>query len=129
MKSKKAQILMENVIFIVLNLIYLTILILFIARAGSGVLNIEESYAKQIALIIDSVEPEAEIYLNMEDAIKIVREDWGEEHLSEIVRIKEGFVTVKLSKDSGYSYSYFNDLKVDSPIPQDNGILFKVHKK
>lgn len=127
--NKKAQILMENVIFIVLNLIYLTILILFITRAGSGVLNIEESYAKQISLIVDSFEPNTEVYLNMQDAIEIVKEDWGEEHLSGMVVIANNVVTVKLSKDSGYSYSFFSDLNVDMPLVKDDGIIFKVSEK
>ncbi|GAJ19854.1 unnamed protein product, partial [marine sediment metagenome] len=60
---------MENIIFIVLNLIFLIILIVFlVSRMGSNSV-LEEKYAKQIAMIIDSAKPAMEIHLNMEDAI------------------------------------------------------------
>ena len=42
---KKGELLIENIIFIVLNLVFLTILVLFILRQGNGVILIEEAYA------------------------------------------------------------------------------------
>ena len=70
-KSKKGTILVENVIFLVLNLIFLTILVIFIFSKTGDSEMIEEKYAKQIALILDSAEPGMTIKLNMEDAISI----------------------------------------------------------
>ena len=66
MKNKRGEILVENVIFIVLNLIFLTILILFLFSKMGSAAVLEEKYAKQIALIIDSSKPRMEIHLNME---------------------------------------------------------------
>ena len=67
-RNKKANILTENIIFIILNLVFLTILLLFLFSKMQSVAVLEEQYAKQIALIIDSSKPEMDIRLNMEKA-------------------------------------------------------------
>lgn len=126
MKNKRGEILVENVIFIALNLIFLTILILFLfSRMGSAAV-LEEKYAKQIALIIDSSKPVMEIHLNMEDAIKKAeKEKWNEK----IVKITNNIVTVKLREEgNGYSYSFFNDVDVTT-YPLDDKIYFIVIDK
>ena len=108
--SKKANILVENIVFIVLNIIFLSILILFlISRMGSAAV-LEEKYSKQIALIIDSAKPGMIIHLNMEDAIdKAKKENWD---FNNIVMIHDNIVTVKLREKGGYPYSFFNDVDV-----------------
>ncbi len=116
MKNKRGEILVENVIFIVLNLIFLTILILFLFSKMGSAAVLEEKYAKQIALIIDSSKPKMEIHLNMEDAIKKAdKNKFGEP----IVKITDNIVTVKLREEGkGYSYSFFNN--VDANVYQLN---------
>ncbi len=109
-RGKRGTILVENVIFIVLNLIFLAILIVFLFTRTGGAVVLEEKYAKQIALIIDSAKPEMEIHLNMEDAVKKAKKEWAEEKIGEIVNIKENIVTVKLREKGSYSYSFFNDV-------------------
>ena len=110
-RNKKGNILTENIIFIVLNLIFLSILILFLfSKAGDSAV-LEEKYAKQIALIIDSAEPLMKIEINMEDAIaKAV----GEKYSGKIVTIDGNVVTVKLKEKGGYSYSFFNEVDVEA---------------
>jgi hypothetical protein len=111
-KKKKATILPENVIFIILNVLFLAILIIFITKQGSGVINLEESYAKQICLLIDSAEPVSVIKLNMEKARKVSEKN--NVAFENIIKINEGenIVTVRLSSDSGYSYSFFKNVDV-----------------
>jgi len=70
-KNKKASILTENIIFIILNLIFLTVLIVFLLRQGSGTVVLEQSYAKQLALLIDSSQPGMLIELDMTKAIEV----------------------------------------------------------
>ena len=111
--KKKGNILTENVIFIVLNLVFITILLLFLfSKAGAGPV-MEEKYAKQIALLIDGAEPVMEITLDMEKAVeKAIDNSYP---LGEIVKIDGNLVTVKLSADSqGYSYSFFNDVSASA---------------
>lgn len=108
--KKRGQILVENVIFIILNLIFLTILILFIySKTGSEAL-LEEKYSKQIALMIDSAKPGMIIHLNMEDAIeKAEKNNWG---IKKIVSVSGNTITVQLREKGGNSYSFFNDVDV-----------------
>jgi len=110
--KKKGSILTGNIIFILLNLLFLSILILFLIKQGEGAIVLEESYAKQIALLIDSAGPNMILKLNMEKAKKLAEENKVD--LNEIVKINGNIVTVKLSKKGGYSYSFFNDVNVNS---------------
>ena len=105
--DKKGTVLAENIIFIVLNLLFLSILFLFLfSKIGDADL-LEEKYAKQIALIIDSAKPGMNISLNMDDAVKKANdENWKEK----IVVIQDNIVTVKLREKGGYSYSFFNNV-------------------
>ena len=108
--KKRGQILVENIMFIILNLIFLTILILFIfSKTGSEAL-LEEKYSKQIALLIDSAKPGMIIQLNMEDALeKADKNNWERK---KIVFIEGNEVTVKLREKGENSYSFFNDVDV-----------------
>lgn len=117
MVCKRGDILIENIIFIILNLIFFTILILFIfSRTGSAAL-LEEEYAKQIALIIDAakpgtivdIKPGMIIHMNMEELIDKAEKEGFE---GNIVSITGNLVTVKLRSKGGYSYSFFNDVDV-----------------
>ena len=106
-RGKKANILTENVIFLVLNLLFLSLLMVFLLRQGGGIIVLEQSYAKEIALIIDSARPGETLFLNMDDAMKKA-EKIGEVEKNETVKINKNIVTVRLSEKSGYSYSFFN---------------------
>ena len=104
--EKRGTILAENIIFIVLNLVFLTILFLFLFSKMGDVAPLEERYAKQIALMIDSAKPGMVISINMQDAIKAKDKEWE----GKIVSIQDNIVTVKLREGKGYSYSFFNDV-------------------
>lgn len=107
--KKRGQILVENIIFIILNLIFLAVLILFIYSKSGGGAVLEEKYSKQIALLIDSAEPGMIIHLNMEDAIKKANEN---NFKDKIVNVEGNVVIVKLREKGGYSYSFFNNVDV-----------------
>lgn len=108
--GKKGQILVENVIFLVLNLAFLSILILFLIKQGSSTVFMEETYSKQIALLIDSAKPGILMLLNMNEAMEIAREKGFP--VEDIVTINGQYVTVRLSEKSGQDYHFFNKVKV-----------------
>lgn len=115
--KKRGQILIENIIFIVLNLIFLTILILFISSKTGSESLLEEKYSKQIALMIDSTKPGMIIHLNMEDAIEKAEDNnWAK---NKIVLISGNTVSVKLREKGGNSYSFFNDVNVIAKFDTD----------
>jgi len=115
-RDRRGKILMENVIFIILNVLFLAILILFLLRQGQGAILLEQSYAKQIALFIDSAKPGMTIILDMGKAKGLAEKNGLK--FEEIIINANNIITVKLSEDGGYSYSYFND--VDVSIYPDN---------
>ena len=116
--NSRANILTENIIFIILNLVFLSILLLFVfSKAGSAAV-LEEKYAKQIALTIDSAKPLMIITLNMQDAFEKMDDEWSEE---EVVKITDNIVTVQLREKGGYSYSFFNDVRLNEPYPDGKG--------
>lgn len=120
-RSKKANILTENLLFIILNLVFVVILVLFIFSRMSVEGILEEKYAKQIALIIDGAKPVMEIHLNMKDAVEKAKSN--NILPQEIVGISENSVNVKInSRGEGYSYSFFND--VDAVIYFDTTSSF-----
>jgi hypothetical protein len=110
--NKKANILTENIIFIILNLIFLVILIFFVISKTSNAAVYEEKYAKQIALILDSAKPIMTIKLNVEDALKEKEKNFD---INDMVSISGNIVTVKLREKGGYSYSFFNDVTINNP--------------
>lgn len=118
-RGSRGTILVENVIFIILNLVFLTIMILFIVKQGAGASILEQGYAKQISLIIDSSNPGSIIEINMVDA-KDVADEKGVP-FDEVVSIEGNFVTVKLSEKGGYTYSFFNDADV---TPYSKGVFY-----
>lgn len=132
-KNKRANILTENLIFIILNLVFLAILILFLLSKMGGAAVLEERYAKEIALLMDSAKPGMTISLNMEDAIKIAqKEKWP---LDKIVFIEGNVVKVQLrekgAENSLGSYSFFNDVSVNANFDTTNnkGYYFVVGEK
>ena len=109
MKNKKGNILLENIIFIILNVLFITILVIFLFTKTGSVAVLEEKYAKEIALIIDSAESDMTVFIEMEDAIKAAENEGFP--AGKIVTINENIVTVRLREKGGYSYSFFNDIK------------------
>ncbi len=123
-KNRRGTILIENVIFIVLNILFLMILILFLYRQGSGAIVLEQSYAKNIALLIDSAKPVTEVKLNMEDAFSLAEKNGVKPE--DIVKINENVITIKLSDKGGYQYSFFNDVDATAypdVSPNENYII------
>ena len=108
--KKNAEILTENLMFIILNLVFFAILAVFIFIKANDPAILEEAYAKKIALVLDAARPEMEISIDMQSANKIAEK---EKYTGKIVDIQGNLVTVKLRQNGGYSYSFFNDIHPD----------------
>lgn len=133
-RGKRGNILTENVIFIVLNIIYITILIAFISNQGSGAVISEQVYAKQIALLIDSAKPGMILTLNMESVFEDAKKQGMD--LNEIVKITNNMVTVTMEnpeRREGQSYYFFNNVSVDKVVGFSEGketyYIFTVREK
>ena len=130
MRGRRGTIIVENIIFIVLNILFILTLTLFLSSKTGNSAVLEEVYAKQIALIIDSTKPGMVVSLNLHDAIEIAKKDWGENKIDSIVYISGNLVTVKLRERGGYSYSFFNDVEATTYFDNDaQEYIFVINKK
>lgn len=127
-KDKRANILTENIIFIILNLVFLSILIVFLVSRTGAAAVLEEMHAKQVALMIDAAEPGMTINLDMEKAINIAKKEGIK--FSDVVKINDNVVTVQLREKGGYSYSFFNDVfvRLDFDTSTNKGYIFGIYE-
>ena len=113
MNKRGDDLLLENIIFIILIMIFLAILVTFIVTKSGSAAVLEQKYAKEIALVLDSARPGMVITINMVDAISVAQKNLGKNNINNIVTISGNIVTVKLRDPGGYSYSFFNNITFD----------------
>jgi hypothetical protein len=124
---KHGNILTENLIFIILNLFFLIILALLLYQKAGDPAILEEKYAKEIALMLDAARPGMFISIDMQDAVDMAKkEKWQREN---IISQQENLITVKLSKNSGYSYSFFNNVNTIIDVFPNGRVEIKVVNK
>lgn len=116
--KKRGEILIENLIFIILNVVFLTILALFLLKQGSGTVLLESAYAKEIALIVDSAKPDMVVKINLENALDVAEKNGIP--FAEVVSFEGNYVKVKLNEDGGYLYHFFNDITVNPHTTRDS---------
>lgn len=125
--EERGEILLQNIIFVILNLLFLVVLILFVTSRANSAHVLEEGCAKQIALLIDAANPPMLIKLNMEKARRVAEKN--DIPFSEVVRIRGNVVTVRLDSGEGYSYSFFNNVDVGNPYPDGDFYIFPISTK
>jgi len=121
--NKKAAILHETVIFVVLNLIFLSMMILFIQMKGSSVHIAEEETAKQIALLIDRARPGTDIEVYLKDFFEKAESKGMSRDRTIRIDNDNNVVMVKGSEDTAYDYAYFNNVNVKFNFQGDYLIL------
>ena len=99
------------VVFLVLVFSFVAIMVTFIDYSGSRTLIYEQSYAKQIALIIDNSRPEMAVLLDVSEGLEVAKKQ--DVDLSKSFVLKDGRVLVDLGRSGGYSYEYFSDYDID----------------
>jgi hypothetical protein len=110
--NKRADMLVENVVFILLVLAFFGVMFIFVWRAGSNVTIQEQVYAKEIALIIDKARPGTEIELDINNLYEIAKKQNFDK--GQVVKIssESNVVRVTLTYGGGYEYSFFSDADV-----------------
>jgi len=114
---------LKETIFLVLNIVFFVIMFGFVYSSGTRAFVYEESYAKQIALLIDNAKPGMNILINFDKGIEIGKKN----AIVNMFKIGEGKVEVKFS-DKGYSYNYFSDYNIEFEL-NDNLLLIKIGEK
>lgn len=119
MNNKKADILHETVIFVVLNLLFFGIIIGFIYLQSSPLYLEEQQVSKQIALIIDSSKPGTEIDFYLGDFFERTEGGGIKKERRIIIDNADNKVIVRGDEDSSYDYDFFNDVNVQYSIEGD----------
>ena len=121
--NKKADILMENVIFFIIIAVFFAAMFIFVARAGSQVTINEQIYAKQIALVIDKAKPGTQINLDISKLYEIANKN---KFAGEIVKIdnENNKVQVRLVQGKGYEFEFFNNAEVVWELKKGEEKLF-----
>lgn len=118
---------LETLIFIVLNLIFFFIIMIFVYNAGTQSFIYEQSYAKQIALIVDNAEPDMAVMIKTDDLIPFLAK--SNKPLDKVFSVNpsNNEVRVSLSSSGGYSYRYFSNN--DVTLKTSDGWLSIIVKK
>lgn len=101
----------ENVIFVVVNLIFFIMLMLFIFRAGTGAYFFEQYYAKQIATLVDDAKPGTNIALDATDAYDTAKKNNID--FKNIVRAENNTIIVQLAKGRYYQHPFYNNVSLE----------------
>lgn len=124
MKNKRGDtFVLETTFFIILNVTFFVVMLVFVNRAASGTVIYEQTYAKQIALLLDNAKPGTTVFLNIDKGVEIAKEN--KIALEKIVEIneKENRVKVALAGKGGYSFQYFSDVSVEIKFSEDSLVL------
>ncbi|MEK6935378.1 MAG: hypothetical protein AABW67_01185 [Nanoarchaeota archaeon] len=111
-KNKKANITLETIIFILLNLVFFVVMLVFAYSSGDKEFVYEQTLAKEVALIIDNAKPNTIISLDIDKYADLAEKN--KQHMEKIIQLnkKENSVEVNLKQKGGYSYQYFSDYEV-----------------
>lgn len=107
-----------TIMFLILNIVFFAALLLFIARAGTGADIVEETYSKQIALVIDNMKPGIEISMPLTDLYKKARANNIENPL--IIDTSTNRVIVRVAAGAGYEHYYFTKLNSENIVINDD---------
>jgi hypothetical protein len=109
LKNKKAKIVIETLIFLILNLVFFIIMLFFAYSSGDREFVYEQTLAKEIALIIDNAKPGMIVSLDITKYIEIAEKN--NQPIEKIVKLnkEENKVEVNLKQKGGYNYQFFSD--------------------
>lgn len=115
---------MENLMFLILNMLFCVILFVFIVSSTSGEAVLRQKYAKEIALMIDEAKPGTTIYI---DASELIDRYGKEQGIG--IKIDEDTrkVIANFTGHRAYAFNYFTDAHVKLEQLQ-NRIILTVEK-
>ncbi len=117
MIGKKAM-LKENIVFLILQLLFFSFVLIGVLLIGSGTAVYENIYARQIALAIDEAKPDTTLDIDVSKLYEVAEKNKFEGKIVEIDETNHQ-VIVHLMLGQGHKFSYFSDYKVDSSL---NGV-------
>ena len=111
-QRNKKGVLTGTVIFLILNVVFFTLVLFFASQSISGLDIKEKILAKQIALFVNSAKPETLMIFNIQKYIDMAEKKLEVEN---IVKIEDGNIKVKLNEDT-FVYPHFSDYNIEYEI-------------
>jgi len=127
------EILTNNLIYIILFLVFFMLMFYFVVGFQDGASVWEEFYAKEIVKVINEAEPGTEIYLDVTGLTKIAFKNGKSRNEIIYFNNVQNQVIVSLTSKSGTSFNFFNDVDLIEPEiellsggAETNRLYFKV---
>jgi hypothetical protein len=126
LESKKAESQIYSlVVFIIINVVVFSLLFAFFYRVSYGAFSWEQTYAKEIALILDKGKSGTEVFIDFERGFELLEKE--NIPLTDSVRYKDGIVFVRLSNSEPYTVKVFSDKEARiSFIQSENKLKVKI---
>jgi hypothetical protein len=122
MDKKGDFVVVEQTIFIVLNILFFAIVFIFIRSSSNNDLIYEQTYAKQIALFIDNAKPGVEINLDVSRLYEIAKNNHFTGNVV-LIDNENKIVRINLVDGKGYSYGYFTNSSIIWNLKKEEGRL------
>ena len=113
----------ENIIYITLNFIFFALLLYFVYRSTGSVLIYEQTYAKEISLLVDNSKEPMLIMIDFKKGDSIADENKVPLEKRVVVDEKSGKIVVNLAGKGGYSFDYFVNYPVKISYKDDGEVL------
>lgn len=111
-RAALGDILMDNIIFLILLVLFISVMTASVIQQRDGVVIWEQYYAAELVEIINFAEPGDEIIIDVHKATVIAKGNEVEfREIYEFDNVKKR-VGVKLSRGRKTYYSYFNDVSI-----------------
>lgn len=119
MYKRGDTLIIETVTFTLFNLIFFIGMLFYIYNAGNQSSILEQTYAKQIALLIDNAKPNMAILININNIKEVALNN--NQPLDKIFSVDKqtNMIKVSLNRGGGYGYSYFSDYDVSLKLKDD----------
>lgn len=122
-ESEGMNLMTEKVVYILFILIFSGMVIGFFIRFQNDVLIYEQTYAKELALLINKAEPGIEMDIDIFDFYHKSNKNNFNGNVVEIDNEKSE-VIVRLASGRGYKYSFFNDVEVIWDLDRNKDRLY-----
>lgn len=111
LNKKGVEISYYAVIFLTLNITFISIMMYFVVSSSNNAFFYEQVYAKEIVLFLDSAKPGMDLTLNFDKGFDIAD---GNNKKSPLVQIDEenNEVHVSLNNRGGYNMTYFTNYNI-----------------
>jgi hypothetical protein len=118
----------ETIIFLILNLVFISVMLIFVWSSGQGAFLYESVYAKKLALFVDYSKPGMSVFFDVTEIVEIAEDNGLKgQDLEEIFKVdnENNEIIVDLSGKGGHKYKFFSDYDVETKISsgQDEKIL------